>query len=167
MKHLIPLLALSVCAPMCADASSRHAPKGWKNYDGPMFSVFYPANWKARSGSDPDAAFFSSPKESVQFAVYSPQWNGLPKELNLDPRREKLVATRVQKSGGGEKTQIVTRWQTFRALDGAYTRSLVDVEDVTLGTRRAFVFRYKGADAYKRFLPDFKFFKASLEQYSD
>ncbi|BCM91639.1 hypothetical protein IAD21_03514 [Abditibacteriota bacterium] len=170
-------LALLLAVPLQVQAATRRAPKGWKTYDGPWFSVFYPASWKATAGKTPagtgggksDAAMFTSPDGSAQFAIYSPMWNGDPTDLNIDPKREKLVSRLVTKkkikaNGGNE---MATRWQTFRALNGSYTRSIVDTENITLNARHVFGFRYKNAATYRKFLPQFQKFKASLEQYLD
>ncbi len=180
MKRFLLLapLALVLAAPLQVQAAPaptpRHAPKGWKNYDGPWFAVFYPSSWKATAGRMPaatgggksDAAFFTSPDGSAQFAIYSPMWNGTPADLNIDPKREKLASRLVTKKkiNGNNMT---TRWQTFRALNGSYTRSIVDTENVTLNARHVFGFRYKNAATYRKFLPQFQKFKASLEQYLD
>ncbi len=166
---LIPL-ALSLSAPLPLQAAPLRAPKGLKTFDGPNFSVFYPLGWKAQVGkSDNDAALFSSPDGRAQFAVYSPLWNGNPTDLNINLKREKRVSQLRTKSRAKDSSnsQIETRWQTFRALNGSYTRSIVDVENTTLNTRRVFGFKYKNAAAYKKYLPLFQRFKASLEQYSD
>ena len=172
MKRILLLapLALLLSQPSRLQAAPRRPPVGWKSFDGPLFSVYYPAKWKAQSGkSSQDAALFSSPTGSAQFAVYSPQWNGEPTDLNFNAHRERRISCRVQKSRAHDaaNSQLVSRWQTFAALDHSYTRSIVDVENVTLNTRRVFGFRYKNAAAYQKFLPTFKVFKASLEQYSD
>jgi len=172
-------LAASIVAPWAAPvlAAPRHAPKGWKTFDSPNFSVFYPAGWKVRGvgikkfGAPPDAdsVGFTSPDGRAQFALYSPLWNGDPGLLSGNPKRENPVAylNRTSRSNDGAHSQIETVWKTFRALDGTYTRSIVDVENKTLNTRRLFGFRYKDAATYHRFLPRFQRFKASLEQYSD
>jgi len=163
---LAGVLAVSV-APW-ALAAPRPAPVGWKTFTGEWFSVFYPANWKAARGQN-DAALFSSPAGNAQFAVYSPLWNGVPSDLNFDPQREKRVARRIETSRAhdGANSQIRVRWETVMARNGSYTRSIVDVENTTLNTRRAFSFRYRDAATYRKFLPAFKYFKKSLEQYAD
>lgn len=176
MKRLLLLapLVLFLGAPL--QAAPRHAPKGFRSFEGAWFSVFYLAKWKASSGKNSttsvqgaDSAFFSSPDGRAQFAVYSPQWNGNPAELNINPKLEKRVSQLKVRSTAkdGMHSQIETRWQTFRALNGSYTRSVVDVENKTLNTRRVFGFKYKDAASYKKYLPLFGQFKASLEQYSD
>lgn len=175
MKRLL-LLGLSLCAPL--QAAPRRASRGFRSFEGAWFSVFYPTKWKAAPGqgsssstTGADSAFFSSPDGRAQFAVYSPQWNGDPADLNIDPKREKLVSRKSVAShydlNPRVQIQIETRWQTFRALDGSYTRSIVDRENKTLNARLAFGFKYKDAASYKRYLPLFQLFKASLQQYAD
>ena len=175
MKRLL-LLALFLCAPL--QAAPRRAPRGFRSFEGAWFSVFYPAKWKAAPGQQsttsiqgPDSARFSSPDGRAQFVVYSPQWNGNPTDLNIDAKREKLVSRKSVAShydlNPHARIQIETRWQTFRALNGSYTRSIVDVENQTLNTRHVFGFQYKDAASYKKYLPLFQRFKASLEQYAD
>ncbi len=165
---------ISLCAPLAA--APRRAPRGFRAFEGAWFSVFYPAKWKAASGKGSsssaqgaDSAFFSSPDGRAQFAVYSPLWNGNPTALNINTKLEKRVSKLQVKSRAkdGVNSQIETRWQTFRARNNSYTRSIVDVENTTLNTRRVFGFKYKNAASYKKYLPLFERFKASLEQYSD
>lgn len=179
MKRFVTMapLAILLATSLPLQATPRRAPKGWKTYDGPWFSVFYPSKWKATPGKTPagagggksDAAFFTSPDGSVQFALYSPMWNGNPTDLNIDAKREKQVSRLVTKSQSKDKLKLEmqARWTTFRALNGSYTRSIVDVENKTLNVRHVFGFRYKNAATYRKFLPQFQKFKASLEQYSD
>ena len=173
---LLAPVVLSLCAPLGVQAAPRHAPKGFRSFEGAWFSVFYPATWKTAPGKKSptsvlgaDCAFFASPDGRAQFAVYSPQWNGNPTELNINPKLEKQISKLQVRSTSkdGAHSQIETRWQTFRALNGSYTRSVVDVENKTLGARRVFGFKYKDAASYKKYLPLFERFKASLEQYSD
>ncbi|RYX86201.1 hypothetical protein EON83_02975 [bacterium] len=176
MKRYFVLAPLALSLALPVQAAPRRAPKGWKTYDGPWFSVFYPATWKATPGKAPaatggksDSAFFTSPDGSAQFAIYSPMWNGTPADLNIDMKKEKQVSLLATNSTAkdGVKSQITTKWQTFSANNKSYTRSIVDVENKTLNTRRVFGFRYKNAATYRKFSPQFQKFKASLEQYLD
>lgn len=175
MKRFLLLAPLVLVLSVSASAAPRRAPKGWKKYNGPWFSVYYPATWKAAAGKSPastgggklDTASFSSPDGRAQFAIYAPMWNGQPTDLNIDTKREKRVSRMVVASTDSIKSKIETRWQTFRALNGGYTRSIVDVENKTLNTRRVLGFRYKDAATYNRYLPQFQKFKSSLIQYTD
>src|SRR5580692_1466715 len=69
-----------------------------KTFKGAWFAVSCPADFKARLGMKSltssegcDSAFFTSPDKQVEFYVFSPQWNGEPKDYALDPNKEVVV----------------------------------------------------------------------------
>lgn len=70
----------------------------WQDYKGAWFKVEYPSDFtvkpslKSTSGKGYDSAFFVSPDESVEFYIFSPMWNGVPSDIELNPKTEKLVS---------------------------------------------------------------------------
>lgn len=141
----------------------------WKVFTGAWFDVEYPANFKAkpsmksRSSADGyDSAFFSSPDVSVEFYVYSPQWNGEPSDIEPDVKTETVTSKTFE-----EKDGVKTRRVTVKAKNNTYTRLFTDTENTTLNTRVVFGIKYKDEKAYKKFIADYLTFKESLRQFAD
>ncbi len=152
----------------------------YAKFHGAWFDIDYPVAWKATpfsrsatSTTGSDSARFASPDGRVEFYVFSPQWNGNPKEIALDPKREILVYHRVAKAsrgkmtGGGYLTNNVAKWYTVRAKDHSYERSWVDVEDKGSNVRHVFGIKYRNQAAYQKYRTQYSHFCKSLVQYAD
>ena len=188
---LIATLGVSV-------AEARHVPRAGipaptRVYNGAWFDIRPPSTFSARpslkgiSGGGYDSAFFESPDKRVEFYVFSPQWNGTPSDIVLDPAREVEVSRKVEEiqgmetvdrpsrkgdpaSGSTEKQKVVksrATWVTVRAKNGSYTRSWVDVENPEYNTRKVFGIRYRDARSLAVYKKQYVAFKASLRQFSD
>ncbi|BAP56619.1 hypothetical protein THII_2322 [Thioploca ingrica] len=165
--QLLKILPLTVAlmAPTYADSI-----KGLSTYKGAWFDIQYPSNFKVRpslksssSVSGYDSAFFTSPDGTVEFYVFSPQWNGDPiEDIAIDPEEE-VYETQKQEEKNGKKVC----WVTISAKDKAYTRSYMDVEDTTSNTRLVFGIKYHNQKAYDKYKPAYLKFKGSLKQYAD
>lgn len=177
------LLLATAFLPPSAFAAPRpqatHA-NPYLTYKGAWFSVAYPSGWKVHpvaqstsSVSGFDSARFTSPDGSAEFYVFSPQWNGDPKEIALDPAREVLVSHRVEHasrdkmSGGGFVSNNVSNWYTARARNNSYLRSWVGVEDKGLNVRHVFGIKYRDQQTYQKYRAQYAHFCKSLEQFSD
>ncbi len=143
--------------------------KGWKEYNGAWFSIKYPASFRVypslKSPSSPqgyDSVFFISPDNSVEFYVFSPQWNGSPTDIALQPYTEEYVAQKEEK-----RNSRIVRYITIRARDKSYLRSYVDTEDTDLNTRLVFGIKYTGQKTYDKYKQLYLDFKASIRQYAD
>lgn len=162
------MFALILMLILCGGTSIDNAAQGWRTYTGAWFEVKYPSNFTARpsqrssSASGFDSAFFTAPGGSVEFYVFSPQWNGEPGDIALDSRFEVSVSQTTQRSG----SKIVRR-ATIRARDGSYTRSFEDIEDTATNTRRVFGIKYANQAAYNRYRQTYLTFKQSLTQFAD
>lgn len=180
MKPNFLLLLISalllVPMPLAAQQGTRHFVK----YHGAWFEINYPAGWKATSlgrsitsitGSD--SARFTSPDSSAEFYVFSPQWNGNPAEIKLDPRREVLVSSRIQSASrgkmrdGGYISNTTAHWYTARAKDHSYERSWVDVEDKGLNVRNVLGIKYRNQAVYQKYKAQYAHFCKSLVQFAD
>lgn len=179
------LLTLAAAAVLSASAStSAHQqtsrPAHYTTYKGAWFNIDYPLGWKVTSLSQSttsvtasDSARFTSPDGSAAFYVFSPQWNGNPKEVALDPKREVLVSQRVESVPQGKRPDgsylynPVAHWYTVHARDNSYLRSWVDVEDKELNVRHVFGIKYRNKQAYQKYRIQYTHFCSSLEQFSD
>ncbi|HEX8707691.1 MAG TPA: hypothetical protein VF723_05470 [Pyrinomonadaceae bacterium] len=165
MKKLIACLLglLFLASAMAAGAEGGK----WLNYRGAWFDIKYPAGFKVRpsqpsttSSAGYDGVFFRSPDATVEFYVFSPQWNGEPAGIRLKPASEAYVSQNEEEKDGKK-----IRRATIRAKNGSYLRSYEDIEDAS--TRRTFGIKYRDQAAYERYRQDYLTFKQSLTQYAD
>lgn len=174
------IMAFSAAAVTAAQAAPAASQPRYAAYKGAWFTVDYPKGWKvtplsrsASSMTGSDSARFTAPDGSVEFYIFSPLWNGDPKEISLDPKCEALVshttqsAPRVKMKTGGYVYNPVAQWYTARAKDNSYQRSWLDVEDKGLNVRHVFGIKYRDAQAYKKHKAEYDHFRKSLEQFSD
>jgi hypothetical protein len=140
----------------------------WLTYKGAWFSITYPAGFtvwpsqrSATSTEGYDSVFFRSPDGQVEFFVYSPQWMGDPREIEMNPATEILVEERMEQM----KNKRV-RWVIIRAKDNSYYKSFVD-EITSNNTRTVFGIIYRDQNAYQKYRQVYLIFKQSLIQYSD
>ena len=152
----------------------------WPKYTGAWFDVSYPPGFKVRASQispssgdkKAESAFFTAPDGSVEFYVFSPQWNGDPKDIARKPT-EVAVSQKTQKTrhtklrDGSYLYEITTRWLTVRAKNNSYTRSWRDVETTSLNTRYVFGYKYRDQKAYRKHLGQYTRFNRSLMQYAD
>ncbi len=130
--------------------------KGLKRYNGNYFSVGYPDDFlvspsgpiqsfiadvhledfeKAQNLDpmetyyyiDTDEVYLTSPDDSVEFFVYSPQWSGRPLTYLKAQDNESIVSHESKKTikSGVHYGFIQTKRMTFRAKDNSYKRSFV------------------------------------------
>ncbi len=165
MRRLFAGLCLVLL--MCTTAMAVQ-PK-WPTFKGAWFEVKYPSGFSVRrslqraSSTDScDSAFFKSPDGAVEFYVFSPQWNGNPTDIAINPQTEKYIA-----QSAGTVKGIRTIRVTIKAKNGSYLRSFVDVENKTENTRLVFGIKYKTQKAYAKCKSDYIKFKGSLTQYGD
>jgi len=175
-----------------------------KTYTGSYFEVKYPSNFIAKptvpieryniseddelnlldsqtkllsDSSDfirTDEAYFSSPDGLVEFFVYSPQWDGRPKNYLDVLKGEKLLSSEHQKDikAGVHHDYIQTRWVTIQANNGSYTRSYVQ-QRACHGKyfndciSHVFGIKYKDKKWYKNYRNFYIAFKESLVQSVD
>ncbi len=175
LLFLIPAVLL-FALPSEAQQEIAHFAK----FHGAWFDIDYPAGWKATaigrslsSTTGSDSARFTSPDGSAEFYVFSPQWNGDPPAIKLDPRREVQVSSRIQTAssgkmrGGGYLSTTVAHWYTARAKDHSYERSWVDVEDNSLHVRHVFGIKYRSQAAQQKYKEQYAHFCKSLVQFGD
>ncbi len=150
---------------------------GIKKYEGAWFDISYPENFSAKK-EGPDEASFTSPDNSVQFYVYSPQWNGNPVSY-LEPLPNEIIESDESKTEinpDDTYPKKVTRYVTFAAKDGSYKRSFVSIkmgfnepqkggEDAVL--HLVFGIKYANQATYTKYLNEYLAFKKSLTQYAD
>ena len=166
------LAALLMAAAYGQTCTARTQPAQTRLFQGAWFSVRYPATFRRsplaaqrRTGPGYDSAFFTAPDQSVQFYVFSPQWNGEPRDCQIDSRREVLVDEHVE-VGWRPHGATSARQVTVRARDRSYERSWVDVATPE-NTRLVFGIRYRNAAALRAYRPQYLAFKKSLAQFAD
>ena len=149
--------------------------EGCKTYKGAWFQIEYPEDFTAKpslrssSAKGYDSAFFVSPDKSVEFYVFSPQWNGQPSDIQLNTKTEEVVSDKTdnvpdtsQKVG----TKSVRRY-TIAAKDKSYLRSYVDTENKQVNYRFVIGLKYPDIDVYREFQDKYKNFVKSLKQFAD
>lgn len=177
------LLAMVLLAVVYVSASAQPQiahPSQYTKYTGAWFDIDYPAGWKATpfgrsisSTTGSDSARFTSPDRSAEFYVFSPQWNGDPAEIKLNPRREVLVSSRMERASrgkmrdGGYISNNIAHWYTARARDNSYERSWTDVEDKGLNVRYIFGIKYRNQATYQKYRMQYAHFRKSLIQFGD
>ena len=140
----------------------------WRVYKGAWFEIKYPATFRVRpsqrssSAQSYDSVFFTAPDESVEFYVFSPQWNGQPNDIELNARYEVQVSQTTERKGS-----LSVRRMAIKARDNSYTRSFEDTEDSATNTRKVFGIKYRNQDAYSRYRQVYLTFKKSLTQFAD
>lgn len=162
---VIPIAMVFLSIPCQSQASN-------SNFKGAFFVISYPSDFKVRpsklnSPNTPDykavdSAFFTSPDGAVEFYVFSPLWNGTPDDIALSDSTEEALSQKTEEIDG-----IIIRRATVRAKDFSYYRSIEDIENKKLNTRRVFGIKYRDQHAYDEYKPKYLEFKNSLEQFSD
>jgi hypothetical protein len=140
----------------------------WLSYRGAWFAISYPAGFTVRpsqksatSTQGYDSVFFRSPDGQVEFYVYSPQWLGDPKDIELNPASEVLMDESREQANHKSLRRV-----TIRAKDRSYYKSFVD-ETTGHNTRTVLGIIYRDRNAYQRYRRDYLRFKQSLRQYAD
>ncbi len=165
MPSIILLLTLLVLPPPTALDSNQ---AGWQTYTGAWFEIRYPANFRVRpslrssTADGYDSAFFTAPDAAVEFYVFSPQWNGRPRDIEVNPSTEIMTSQKIEQRAGQTITRI-----SVKARNGSYLRAFEDVEDSTTNTRRVFGITYRNQASYNRYRQMYVAFKASLTQFAD
>jgi hypothetical protein len=163
------ILMLTLASVPTLSGTKAQAVNRWLTYRGAWFEVKYPATFRVRpslrsssSTRDYDSVFFTAPDDNVEFYVFSPQWNGTPSDIEINPQSEALVSQEIT-----QKSSRSIRRVTVRARDGSYSRSFEDTEDTATNTRKVFGIKYVNAAAYNHYRQTYLTFKASVSQFSD
>jgi hypothetical protein len=142
-----------------------------KTFSGAWFDIKYPAKFKAKasmksasSSTGCESATFTSPDNSVQFYVFSPQWSGKATDIDLK-KNEKIVEQRIDTSGENRE-KILKTW-TIMANDSSYFRSYQEKANSDLSVNWVVGIKYKDKASYEKYKKQYLAFKASLIQYGD
>ena len=156
-------LLISISMPASLPVASQGK---WLTYKGAYFAIKYPAGFSVRpslrSDENPDSAFFAAPDGSVEFYVFSPIWNGEPRDIEINEATESYVSQNTQTRKG-----IKIRRVTIRARDGSYLRSFEDTENTNTNNRTVFGIKYLDQNTYNRYRQTYLTFKKSITQYAD
>jgi len=149
--------------------ADKHSANEWKKYEGAWFQIMYPSAFHVKpslkgttSVKGHDSAFFVAPSKEVSFYVFSPQWNGIPSDILLNPKNEKMLS--VEKS---EKNGKKIRKYSIAAKDGSYYRIYEDTQSPKLNTRHVFGVYYKDKKILEKYKKEYKYFQNSLIQFAD
>jgi hypothetical protein len=136
-------------------------------FHGAWFDIKYPSTFIAR-GSMPskssdkfDSATFTSPDNSVEFYVYSPQYNGAAHDISLKSN-EKQASSKHDDS----KSRHI-EWWTIEAKDKSYIRSYQKTTDKNSNSISIIGLKYKNQESYNKYKREYLAFKASLNQFAD
>jgi hypothetical protein len=169
---LLLACALAACQPRLQDAPAgagdASAAPAWAEYTGAWFTIDYPADFIARpslpstSASGHDSVFFDAPDGRVQFYVMASQWWRAPRDIALDPARERVVAERTRPWQGGTRVR-----RDIVARDGSYRRTIELYRSVDGTAGHVFQLRYADSDASSAYKSVYRRFKQSLVPYAD
>lgn len=151
-----------------------------KKYNGAYFSISYPEDFDVQTPYSNDEAYFVSKDNNVEYFVYAPLWGGEPEQYLKMKKNEKRINEKTLQGANTnpnrdkDRDLQISKWVTFAATDGSYTRSYVHIKrkssnetlkmnDIDL----VFGFKYKNETAYKIYVNAYKLFKKSLEQFAD
>lgn len=142
----------------------------FKKYNGAWFTIEYPGNFKAKSlmksltaGEGYDSAIFTSPDNTVEFYIFSPQWSGENPEIDLKPNeiKEKPSVSHNKRTG-----KTITMW-TITAKDGSYSRSYRETSEYEGTVRWVVGIKYKDKASYNKYRNLYVKFRDSLIQFAD
>jgi hypothetical protein len=140
-----------------------------KIYAGAWFDIRYPASFSVKpsqpspSAEGYESVFFIAPDKSVEFYVFSPQWNGDPKDIALNEATEKMVSSKQQMQGD---STLIT-WFTIVANNKTYTRTYEKHLNEVLNVHWVIGIKYKSQAAFKKYRTAYLRFKQSLAQFAD
>jgi hypothetical protein len=144
-------------------------------YMGNWFEIIYPSDfiasptepltvWEEISYIETDEASFSSPEGEVEFFVFSPQWDGEPKDY-LDIREnEELLDEKTSQ----DEIYLITE-KLFKEKSGLYFRKAESIRETLGDTKLHHVFgiKYKSEEDFEKYEQAYESFKASLVQFAD
>jgi hypothetical protein len=166
MTAIILMLTLLNFAAL--DRTNSQGGNNWRVYKGAWFEIKYPAAFqvhpsqRSSSAQGYDSVFFTAPDASVEFYVFSPQWNGEPGDVAINSRNEVLVSQSSERKGSKTVRRV-----TIKARDDSYSRSFEDTKDEATNTRKVFGIKYRNEIAYSRYRQTYLTFKQSLRQFAD
>jgi len=162
------LLVFSLCAAALLPASAEDVPAGWKTFKGNYFSIGVPPGFVATPQGDAggggrhDEVSLWNAELSVEFYVYSPQWNGQAIIMEVATRAEELTSSESKRTGNIEETQL-----TITALDKSYTRFVLSLTNVAENTNKTFGVRVPNMKVYEKIRPTYVTWKKTLTQFAD
>lgn len=165
MTAIILMLALAWAPALSGTRAT--VTESWLTYKGAWFEIKYPSSFRVRpsqrssSATGFESAFFTAPDGSVEFYVFSPQWNGQPRDIEIKAS-EVLVSQNSERRGNKTVRRV-----TVKARDNSYSRSFEDTEDSATNTRKVFGIKYRDQSAYSRYRQTYLTFKQSLTQLAD
>lgn len=149
-------------------AAQADMPVGWKTFQGDFFEIGVPPGFVARpvkTGHQLNAVVLTNKKLGVEFAVFSPQWDGeAPFKKSL--AGERLVSKNVKKAGKEIAEDI-----TIEATDGSYTRYVLSqtFENAPNGSRtnKTFGITVSDLQTHQRVKNLYIEWKKTLTQFAD
>jgi len=164
-KILISLFCLTLLSGTAKGANH----SGNKTFRGAWFEVWIPSGFTVipsiKSSDDVqrvDSAFFRSPDKLAEFYIFSPMWNGTPRDIALNAATEKISFSETRRTGNNTIT-----FYTIQAKNNTYSRSYQDTFSELDNTRRVVGIKYSGKAAYDRYRKLYLTFKKSLRQFAD
>jgi len=143
-------------------------PRGWKTFKGSYFEIGVPPGFIAKpivTDGNTNAVVLVNAALNVEFAVFSPQWDGEAPFKNAQGG-EKLVSRNVKKTGKETAEDL-----SFEAKDGSYTRyvlsqTFVDEANSTR-TNKTFGIKVPNAKAHAQVKNLYMQWKKTLTQLGD
>ena len=144
----------------------------WITYKGAWFEIKYPSGFTVKPAGKSttnlvgyDSVYFISPNNNVEFYVFSPQWKGEAKEIEINPNIERLIDQNIVKEKNKMGQSKTIRMFIAEAKDNSYFRAVRD--ETTDDTRLIFGIKYKNKEMYNKYYNEYILFKKSLRQFAD
>jgi len=149
-------------------------------YNAEWFRIDYPKDFTpsptfpiATDGDykyiETNEATFTSPDGNMEFFIYSPQWNGAPKDYLIKKENEKIVDVKEESADysldSDDPLAASHHWMTFEDKDGKYIRSYHSIKSEL--THHVFGIKYTHPTMYTRYRKAYVRFKESLQQFAD
>ena len=164
------LLIALACFPLSPFLRSAVAaiPAGWGSFHGNFFVIGVPPGFVARPRGNPggggkfDAVSLWNKTSSVEFYVFSPQWNGRAEIMEVAQGAEVLTSKESNRTGSVLEVQL-----TITARDRSYVRFVISRTKENENTNTTWGIRVPNMKVYEQIRPTYVRWKQTLEQFAD
>jgi len=148
---------------------SAFAKDGVTKYKGAWFEIEYPSAFAVEPSltsqtmpGEYDSVFFAAPDESVRFYIFSPQWGGENRDINVRKGEHAAVTDKSETKDGTTR-----RYFTIKPKGEGMTRSYVETTNADKTVRWVIGIEYADQQAYDKYKSAYLKFKKSLKQFAD
>ena len=164
---LLIALACFSLSPFLRSAGAA-IPAGWGSFHGNFFVIGVPPGFVAKPRGNPggggksDAVSLWNKASSVEFYVFSPQWNGRAEIMEVAQGAEVLTSKESNRTGSVLEVQL-----TITARDRSYVRFVISRTKENENTNTTWGIRVPNMKVYEQIRPTYVRWKQTLEQFAD